>query len=399
MLLGRAAGAAASTLTPTITPVTTVPWVDARGVLGLSAVWRCVTLIADTIADMPWQEWRGEEMLAPSRLVRRPFALRTRRWWTWRNVATEALYNRSYNLHVGGTDSAGKPWSLLPVPPDVISPRDPVDPWGLSFPHEYYVGGMVVSAEHVTVIERAPFPNMPESLSGLLSIARMQFGAMLAADTHAARYWQSGGPTNMQVTVNEYIDDNEAARIAQRVKDRRTMGADYPMVFGQGGKAENMGADPTSESATEARREINAEVGRYFGVPTRILNAPAGDSETYSNVENDAIDLWRYTLRGYAGPLEDAISELLPGDYIEGRRMVLQPERFLQGDLASRAEAYSKLVGSAPIMDVDEARRRGFQLGPLSAREQAIAVASTPNVAASIAATSGREDAAASIGG
>jgi phage portal protein BeeE len=66
----------------------------------------------------------------------------------------------------------------------------------------------------------------------------------------------------------------------------------------------------------EARREMAAEIGRYFGVPTRILNAPAGDSETYSNVENDRDLLLRYTLRGYMGPIEDAISERLPGDYL-----------------------------------------------------------------------------------
>jgi len=78
--------------------------------------------------------------------------------------------------------------------------------------------------------------------------------------------------------------------------------------------------------------------------------------------------------------------------------MVMNPERFLQGDLVSRAGAYSQLVGGAPIMQVDEARRRGFQLPPMSTAEQATAVASTPNVAASIAATSGRESAAATTG-
>lgn len=392
-MFGRAGAGASSTITPTIHPVTTVPYVDARGVLGLSAVWRCITLIADTLSDMPWQEWRGDEQMEPvSRLVRRPFALRTRRWWTWRNVATEALYNRCYNLHVGGTDSSGRPWSLLPLPPDVVQPVNPLDPWGISFPDEYSIAGTRVRASQVTIVERAPFPNVSEALSGLLSIARMQFGAMLAADTHTARYWQAGGPTLMVVSVPEPIDNPEAEKIAQRVKDRRSMGADYPLVLGKGGSAEGFGADPTKDSATEARREINAEVGRYFGVPTRILNAPAGDSETYSNVENDAIDLWRYTLRGYAGPIEDAISELLPGDYIEGRRMILQPERFLQGDLASRASAYSQLVGGAPIMQVDEARRRGFQMPPMPAGAQQAAVQSVPNVAASIAATSNQQE-------
>jgi phage portal protein BeeE len=114
LLLGRTTGPA-STMTPRSMPVAETPYLDGSSVLGLSAVWRCVTLIADTIADMPWQEWRGDDLIPSSRLVRRPFALRTRRWWTWRMVATEALWNRAYALHVGGSDSAGSPWSLLPI--------------------------------------------------------------------------------------------------------------------------------------------------------------------------------------------------------------------------------------------------------------------------------------------
>jgi|SRR5215471_11787551 len=384
-LLGRSSGVVANTLTPTIQVVTPVPYVSSSSILGLSAVWRCVTLIADVIADMPWQEWTGLEtdsasLLPSSRLVRKPFALRSRRWWTWRIAATEALYSTAYCLHVGGYDSAGAPWSLLPVPPAVIAPRTPIDPWGLSFPAEYIVGGLVVPDWQVSIIERAPFPGISTQLQGLLDVARMQFGAMLAADTYTARYWNNGGSPRYQVAVDEYIDDPEAERISQRVADRMAMGR--PLVFGQGGKLEELGADPLSASATEARREINAEVGRYFGVPTRILNAPAGDSETYSNVENDAIDLLRYTLRGYMGPIEDAISDQLPGDAISGRRMLMQPERFLQGDLASRSTAYSTLVGGAAILSVDEARRRGFQLPPISSAEQAATTAANPNVAA-----------------
>jgi HK97 family phage portal protein len=360
-LFGRAGSPAQSTVVPQIAPIG-VPYIDARAVLGLSAVWRCVTLIADTIADMPWQEWRGDELLASSRLIRRPMATMTRREWTWRVIATEALFNVEYNLHVGGTDAEGSPWSLLPLPPSMIQPIQ-TDPWGLTPPTEYTVAGQRISAEYLTIIRRAPFPGLTDQMAGILDIARGQFTAAVAADVHLQRYWRAGGPTVTQISSDQELDDKDAERIAQRWVDRRTRGADWPAVFGKGAKAEPWGADPTSESAVEARADMNAMVGRYFGVPTRILNAPAGDSETYSNVEFDAIDLYRYTLRGYMGPVEDAISERLPGDYIGGRRMTFDPSRFLQGDLASRTTAWVALA-TAGIVDIDEARVRGFGLPP-----------------------------------
>ena len=359
-LFGRAGAPASATITPTTLGVQAVPYLDSRAAVGLSAVWRCVTLISDAIADMPWQEWRGDELLPPSRLVRRPCATMTRREWTWRVVATEALYNTVYCLHVGGYDSAGKPWSLLPLPPVVVQPIS-FDPWGILPPSRYNVAGQTIEATDLTIIRRAPFPGVTENMAGLLELARRQFTAYVAADVHMSRYWQAGGPTTTVITTEQELEDEDAAKIGQRWADRRAMGADHPAVLGKGAHAEAWGADPTTESGTEARREQTAEVGRYFGVPTRILNAPAGDSETYSNVENDAIDLWRYTLRGYAGPVEDAISGELPGDPIEGRRMGLDPSRLLQGNLVDRSAAWVGLV-TAGIADQDEARIKGFGL-------------------------------------
>ena len=46
---------------PTITAPVSVPWVSGGTTLGLSAVWRCVNLIADSISDMPWREWTGPD--------------------------------------------------------------------------------------------------------------------------------------------------------------------------------------------------------------------------------------------------------------------------------------------------------------------------------------------------
>lgn len=379
--------AVAVTVTPSMVAPQAVPYVDSRAVVGLSAVWRCVTLIADAIADMPWQEWTGDTRLPLSRLTRRPMATMTRREWTWRIVATEALYNVAYCLHIGGTDSRGKPWSLLPVPPALIQPFMP-DPFGLIPPTQYTVAGQLVQADQLTIIRRAPFPNMTDQVSSLLDLARRQFSAYVAADVHMSRYWNSGGPTLTVLTTDQELDNDAAEGIAERWVARRAMGADYPAVLGRGAKAEPWGADPTTQSAVESRREITADVGRYFGVPTRILNAPAGDSETYSNVENDAIDLYRYTLRGYAGPIEDAISELLPGDYIEGRRMELNPSRLLQGNLVDRASAWNVLVTSG-IADTDEARVTGFGLPPRA----------TPPVADTTATAPAESGVAVTIGG
>lgn len=361
---------------------TLVPYVDATSALGLSAVFRCVTIIADAIAGLPWQELTGPDdapaRVPSSRLIRRPMANMTRREWTWRVIATEALYGTAHLLHVGGSDSDGVPWSLLPIPPAAITPAAATDPWGLLPPASYYVGDQHVPADYVSVIRRMPFPGLPDHLTGVLRLARRSFGAYLAADTHLARYWQAGGPTLTVLTTEQELTTTDAEAIGQRWADRRARGADFPAVLGKGARAEPFGADPTSDSAVEARREMVADVGRYFGLPTRLLNAPrTGDSETYANVEDDAVDLARYTLEGYYGPVQDVISELLPGDYLEGRRMRFDTTRLTQGSLESRSRAWPAIV-NAGIADVDEARRLGFALPPMTAAQKASAAEAIP---------------------
>lgn len=394
-LLGRDSSTATGPVPqpPQVYP-TAVPYLDGTTALGLSALHRGVTLIADAIADMPWQEWRGEAPgvpVASSRLVRRPCATMTRREWTWRVVATEALYSTVYLLHVGGYDSEGIPWSLLPIPPGAITPAAIMDPWGILPASRYMVGTTEVGIEDLTIIRRAPFAGVPDHMAGLIRLARREFQTYLAADTHAARYWQNGGPTTTVITTDQELEPSDAATIAQRWVERRALGADYPAVLGKGAKAEPFGADPTTQSAVEARREMVADVGRYLGVPTRILNAPAGDSETYSNVEGDATDLLRYTLRGYAGPIEDAISEHLPGDPLVGRRMVIDATAFTAGSLLDRANAWGALVTSG-IADPDEARTRGgFGLGPRGL-DTAPATVTIDAVPAAIAAALGGTD-------
>jgi hypothetical protein len=110
-----------------------------------------------------------------------------------------------------------------------------------------------------------------------------------------ARYWMNGGPTQTVISTRQELDDPQADAIAQRWDDRRANGRTTRGAR-QGRRRKAVRRRPDDRVSVEARREIVADVGRYFGVPTRILNAPAGDSETYSNVELDALDLMRYTL-------------------------------------------------------------------------------------------------------
>jgi HK97 family phage portal protein len=366
---------------PATPPMRLLGFGDATGVspygltessaLGLSAVWRCVTIIAGGLASLPWGEWRGTLELPPSRIVIRPSSAMTRREWTWRVAATLALHNVAHLLKVGA-DAEGVPFSLLPIPPNAIRPRYSVaDPWT--------IGTREYDPEAIVVVRRGVFPIVSDEISGLLSTARISFASALSAEGYASRFWQSGGAPITVLTTDAELAGTQADDLAARWRDRRAQGPDYPAVLGKGASAEPYGVDPTTASAVEARRELVSDVARFFGVSTSLVNAPSGDPTTYRTTESEGLAFIRFTLADYIGALEDAITDLLPG----GRVMRLDPSRLTRGEQLTRFQAWESAIRAGWIAPEEVREAEG-----LPPRELAPVVQSatgTPSLEAEIA--------------
>jgi HK97 family phage portal protein len=325
---------------------------------GVSAVRRCVTLIANAIAGQRWSEWEGEpatRLPVLSRICRRPAAVMTRREWVWRCIAQMALTDISYIYMVGGVDDEGVPGSLLPLPKEAISPAGYADPWGIFPPTTYSITGIsgTVSGEAVIPMRSAFWPGVPPHLQGILQMARNSLMQAWASDAYASRYWQAGGTPVTQITTEQALDDTQAAGLASRWRDRRSMGPDYPAVLGHGAHADPWGADVSGQLATEARRDIAAEVANLFGVASHYVNVnPPGSSMTYSNVQDEALSLDRFTLSGFYDPIQDLISDLLP----EERFMLIDMTRLTRASQESRFRAWAIATGNKPWMVASEVR-------------------------------------------
>lgn len=325
--------------------------------VGISAVRRCVTLIANSIAGRPWREIEGVRDLSPSRLVRRPAAAMTRREWAWRMVASMALDDISYIRMVGGVDDEGVPGSLIPLPRDVVSSAGRVDPFGIFPPTAYRISGVkdVVSAEEIIAVRSAFWPGVPPHLIGILRMARNTMMQAWASDSYAARFWQAGGAPTTVIKTDAEIDDTQAGEIGNRWRNRRAMGPDFPAVLGFGADAKAFGADLNAQSGTEARRELVVDVGRLFGVPAPYLNVSlTGTSMTYSNLQDEVVSLDRFTLAGFYEPLQDVITDLLPS----GRRMEIDMTGITEGSQESRYRAWQIAAGNKPWMDPEEVRAK-----------------------------------------
>ena len=327
--------------------------VTATTALGLSSVWRCLDILSNGVSQLPWSERMGNLELPPSRLVSRPLGFGTRREWVSYVVSVLALYDVCYLLKVGGVDGEGVPMGLLPLDPGQVMPVAMTQAISPLLPSSsYWVGTTEVPEERLVILRRSPLPGVTDSTMGVIRLARVTFAAAIAAENYASRYWQAGGSPTTVLETDATVPDPIAVQLSDRWRERRSKGPDYAPVLDRGLKARSFGADPTAEAAVEARREQVADTGRYFGIPTRILNAPTGDSETYATSESGNQDLVRYTLQNYIGAIEDAITDLLPG----ARSLVLPTEKLTRGTQLAQAQALQLLTGNKAVMSVDEAR-------------------------------------------
>jgi HK97 family phage portal protein len=328
--------------------------VSATTTLGLSAVWRCIDILSNGVSQLEWRERQGTLDLPLSRLVVRPQAQRTRREWTSLVVSTLALFDVCYLFKAGGTDAEGVPIGLWYLDPTVVTPAS-ADIFTQAFllpPEEFMVGNTKVAKDSLVVLHRSPQPTISDTAGGIINLARTTFAAAIAADRYASRYWQAGGSPTTVLETEQRLTPTQTQETSELWAEKRSRGPDYAPVLSGGLKARSFGADPTSESAVEARRELVADIGRYFGVPTRILNAPTGDSETYTSTPAANQDLVRYTLQNYIGAIEDGISDVLP----PGRRMEINTRKLVQGTQYEQAQTYQLATGNQPWMTVEEVR-------------------------------------------
>lgn len=364
--------------------------VSTTSVAGLSTVARCLDVIGGGVSQLPWTEHRGTLDLPLSRLTRRPVSFYTRREWVQVVVRTMALYGVVYLLKLDPYDAEGVPMGLWPIPPQVIIPKA-IDTFNLVPPKAYVVGRTTIDAESIVVIRSGPIPGVADYLGGVLNLARATFAEALAASNYGSRYWQGGGPPTTVLTTDANLSDPQATQLGNRWSQRRAQGPDHPAILSHGLKAAPFGADPTTQAAVEARKAIEADVARYFGVPARLVNVVSQDSQTYKTSQEENIDMLHYTLQNYIGAIEDAVTDLLPGM----REMSMITSQLTEGTQLARYQSYQLATGAAAWLSPAEAREMENlppieQLGPDDDSERPFMPESLQPTENIIAATAGR---------
>lgn len=336
------------------TPVGAGVSVGEYSALGLSAVWRAVSLISQSIAQLPLRTLRdlgdGTRVRVSSFLDNpggpegpTPFE------WTETVLVHLLLHGNSYLVH--SFNGAGAIAALTPVHPGCVSidVRD-----GYKFYRVSLHDGSQVTLDS-TQLTHIPALST-DGCRGLspIQVARDVFGTNIAADRAAARMFGSGALMTGIVTPDSDMNEEDAKAIQDGL-NRSVSGWENAGALAVVNKS--LTFTPWSMSAEDAQFiESRAfqieEIARIFGIPPFALMQTDKQTSWGTGIQAQQLGLARTVLAPWAKRIEERLSRLLPSP------------RFVEFDFAglergSPAEEIDLLIKQvqAGLLTVNEARR------------------------------------------
>lgn len=322
-------------------------YISPERALTLSAVWAAVRIIAEGIASLPLivYERTGESSRhrAPTHplydvLRWQPNSLQTA-YEFWEMLAGHvALRGNAYARIVAGRRGFAN--QLIPLHPARVRPeRVPsggvvyqyTDQWGKTetlFPDEVmHLRGLSSDGlQGLSVVEH-----------GLTS-----FGAALAADAYAAKFFQNGAtPTGVAqhpMTLSEPAQERLRTQIEAHVSGGGQHGV---LVLEEGLTWQSVGFNPEQTQLLMTREFGVRDVARWFGVPLHRLADIK--TPTHASIEAFGIEQVLYTFRPWAIRFEQAVR----------RDLILATDRFfaeflmtalLRGDSKARSDFYKTAI-------------------------------------------------------
>lgn len=284
--------------------------------LGVSAMYRAVSLISGSLAGLPWRTVRDTGDGMRQRVVSvfdDPGAVVGLTPFQWKEtIVLHLLFGGdSFLRHV--RNAAGGLAGLQPIHPASVQ----VD-WDADRPggKRYTVTFQDSTRDEFDVTSMTQI--MGPSLDGLrglslLSLARNSLGAAVAADRASARLF-SAGPLISGVLVPEEDVTEAEARAIRASLDEKTTGVDNAgsvPVINRKLRFEKWSTSLKDAQFLELRQFMIQEIARWTGVPASLLMDPGSVSTWGTGVEIQHRGLGRFTLAPYAHRFEQALSRLL----------------------------------------------------------------------------------------
>jgi HK97 family phage portal protein len=337
--------------------------VNERTALHSTAVYRAVSILANTIAGLPLKSYRTEADGTRTQidsLLDDP----ARQWYTpfeWAQIVMThlVLHGNSYLLHV--YNNAGSLSALFPVHPDMVHVTWKRDASGQAFRNYCMTwnqqGADGTAASKIDYDSRDITHIMGMSLDGLRGVSplragRAAIGAGLAGDIAATGFFQNGLQVGAVASIPG-ITPQQAKDVSRDVNAAMggTKNAGKVAVINAALTLSPWSIDAEAGQFIESRQFQVEEVARLFGIP-KVLLAQDGASTWGSGIAELDKGMAKYTFTAYTRAIEERLSDLLYGS---ARHVEFDYSGLFRGTPDEEAQQLLTLVAGG-LMTVNEAR-------------------------------------------
>lgn len=317
-LFGFAARAEEATTAPEgIIPPPRTLHLTPESAMRISTVYRAVEVLSIGVSQLGIDQWRGEKRIPAAAIIRKPDTTTHRSAFLGYSTVSLAMNGNAYWQILRGPDAA--PVSLRPLNPAEVTPA--LDPRTGELKFHYrgreYTPGDRVQGD-IVHLQKLRIPGRINGLGPIESARNELTGAMQASD-YSASWFERGDVPSGLLATDQPVSAAEA-KAAQKMwegwdpeTDTYKPSGHRVRVLGQGLKYDPLMIKPADLQFLETQQFNTTQIARLFGTPASLMLATVeGNSQSYSNVEQDWIAFTRFTLMGYLREMEEALSSVLP---------------------------------------------------------------------------------------
>ena len=345
-------------------PTTSGMVVNEQTAMRISVVYRCVSLIAGTIASLPCEIYRykgGKSELADDHPVYwllhdEPNPLMTANTF-WKNFLWWALM-RGNGYGLIGRSSLGAPLGVGLVKPTSVTTD-------LSQDKTRLIYQIALDTYEVRRFDQSDVMHYPfigwDGKAGRspLECAREAIGLAAAAQEFNERFFSQGNAADIAMEFPGNVNDEQMKRILD-IYARNRSGLEkqrLPLVSTGGATIKRLDFDAEKSQLVDARNFQVEDICRFYGVPPHMVGHTSKSTSWGSGIEEQTLGFVKFTLR-----------DILKGLEQEVNRKLLRSTRFyckfnldalLRADSKGRSEFYKAAVGgtqSPGFMTVNEVR-------------------------------------------
>lgn len=341
--------------------------VGVRAALGITAWYRGVSYLTNTIASLPVHTYRTvgdqrERRASPAWLTRPDTELpRFALFEQWMMALLHKGNAYTFKLR----NSQGQVIGLRPIHPDRVKPGLASDGTKVFEIDSKDIGYTTSEILHI--------PGLGDD--GVVGLNPIQYhaeslGLIAAADQHASKYFGKGQQLRAYLQMPGQLTTQRATELKRQwTAFHSGINTDDFGVLGDGAEYKTIGLDPQQTQLLETRKYGVTEIARILGVvPHKLYDL---ERATFSNIEHQAIESTTDSIRPWAVRIEAHVNfdrDLLAGADPTRNFIEFELEGLLRGDLQSQNTAHMIAIGR-PWMVPNEARRLK-NMAPLDGGDQ-----------------------------